>query len=183
MRAKDADRKRRRNRGKRRAEMNTRERRIVGIDPGLKGGMAMLEPDGTYVDGIRTPVLKRGKQTLIDASALRRWLHTSVDGHLVTQFVVEDVHSMPKQGLSSTFTFGRATGAVESWAMSYGVPVSWITPAVWKRDARLLKQPKSASRNAAKLAFGECHGVWDVAANEGIAEAALIALCFARSRE
>jgi hypothetical protein len=49
--------------------------------------------------------------------------------------LVEGVHAMPKQGISSAFRFGRATGAIEGVLAALAIPVEFISPAVWKRQA------------------------------------------------
>ena len=152
----------------------------IGIDCGQTGGVAIVEDD-KFLAGRRMPIITRGKWKHVDIRALMQWelgMPPYRDDERPT-FVIESVHAMPAQGVSSSFAFGRATGAPEAWAMSYGQPVEWVSPAKWKR-AMGLSSDKQASMDACKLHFG-ANKLWDVKANDGIAEAALIALWWQRN--
>jgi crossover junction endodeoxyribonuclease RuvC len=46
--------------------------------------------------------------------------------------VIESVHAMPKQGVSSTFTFGRSFGRIETIVEMLRIPHELITPQKWK---------------------------------------------------
>ena len=63
--------------------------------------------------------------------------------------VVEAVHSMPRQGVSSSFKFGVSYGVALSLAQSLG---AWspVTPHVWKRDLELTSD-KNESLAMARL--------------------------------
>lgn len=151
---------------------------IIGIDPGLSGGVAMLSDLGQFIHGIRMPVLKvQGKRKVIDLMDLDGWVSaqrpSGLDG-VLKQTVVEQVSSMPGQGVASTFSFGMAAGAVEAWALSLPGGTHYVTPSVWKKRMNL-SSSKQASLDKARTAFGD-HELWKVKANDGIAEAALIGL-------
>jgi hypothetical protein len=59
--------------------------------------------------------------------------------------------------------------------------VNWVTPQKWKKHFSL-SSDKAASLDRARLEFG-ASSLWTVKANDGIAEAALIALYWHRSRQ
>lgn len=151
----------------------------LGIDPGAAGGAALLErrllsPVPRLVAGVRMPVLDLGRRKLVDLTALEAFVeeHAAVP---VQGTIIEAVHAMPRQGVSSTFTFGRHTGAVEAWALTLG-PVHWVSPSMWKKHFGLAGGAKRQSLAFAKSRFGDGAGVdWSVLANEGVAEAALLA--------
>tara|TARA_R110000796_G_scaffold18021_3_gene54903 strand:- start:449 stop:913 length:465 start_codon:yes stop_codon:yes gene_type:complete len=150
----------------------------IGIDCGQTGGVAIVE-DGKFISGKRMPIIQRGKWKHVDIRALMQWITPETTASRGVTFVIESVHAMPAQGVSSSFAFGRAAGGVEAWAMAYGLPVEWVSPAKWKK-AMGLSSDKQASMDACKLHFG-AHPFWDVKANDGIAEAALIALWWQRN--
>ena len=150
---------------------------IIGIDPGKSGGVAMLDGDGKLVSARRMPILKHGKRDLVDTAVLYDWL----DARPVSTIVLEQVNAMPGQGSVSGFNFGRHTGSVEGWALCLGCPVQWVTPQKWKKHFNLSKD-KRASLDRARLDFGE-DDRWKVLANDGIAEAGLIALWYLRQQE
>jgi crossover junction endodeoxyribonuclease RuvC len=150
--------------------------RILGVDPGQTGGLAIVQ-NGRLVKGTRMPVVElRGKKQ-VDARAVVEWW-----GDCLVPFdvaVIEAVHAMPKQGVSSSFQFGRMLGGIESLVFSVGAPVHYVTPAVWKK-AMGLNRDKQASIDAAKIRFGA--GVDQLLkrkADDGVAEAALIAAYWA----
>jgi len=140
--------------------------------------VALLNEDGSWRGGIRMPLLLHGKRKLVNPRVLSDFVGSS--HHKISAVVIEAVASRPGQGVVSVFSFGRATGAIECWAMSMGVPVHWVTPAKWKGHFQLSKD-KRASLDRARLEFGESDR-WTVLANDGIAEAGLIALHFCRNR-
>jgi crossover junction endodeoxyribonuclease RuvC len=143
--------------------------KVLGIDPGLSGGCAVLE-NGRLTYCTRMPVAKVGKQKLIAASELFDFLQVGP----FDIAVIEWVHAMPKQGVSSMFTFGRATGAAEALAAVMSDRVEFVSPKSWKPHFNL-SSSKRASLELARLKFGGDGNLWDKASNDGIAEAALIA--------
>ena len=153
---------------------------IIGVDPGKSGGIAAIDSGGSLLAGMRTPLLKHGKRDVVDTAALNAWLPEL--GSVPSAVVIEQVSSRPGQGSTSGFNFGRHTGAVEGWAVALHVPVRWVTPVVWKRVIGIpAGSDKRASLDRARLEFGPSQ-IWDVMANDGIAEAALIALWALRNR-
>lgn len=154
---------------------------LIGIDPGKTGGVALIGEGGEFLHGVRMPTVKHGKRDLVDPRAINEALLTVVDDVGARGIVIEQVGAMPGQGVSSMFNFGRHTGAVEGWALGTGLPVSWVTPAVWKKHFGLSRD-KRASLDRARLEFGDLK-LWDVLANDGIAEAALIALWGLRTQK
>jgi crossover junction endodeoxyribonuclease RuvC len=155
---------------------------IIGIDPGLTGGIAVVTRDGSFVYGDRMPVMLMGKRKMVDTFKLTEFLddYCLVPGSgFLCPIVIEANNSMPRQGLQSTFNFGRHSGAVEGWAIGTGQPLKLVTASQWKKYFGL-SSDKRASMDRAALEFGR-QPLWDVLANNGIAEAALIALWWART--
>lgn len=154
---------------------------IIGIDPGMTGGIAMLSDSGEFLGGQRMPLVVDGKRKLVDGGLLNDFVYNTrpvgMEGAL-KRIVIEAPNSMPGQGLQSTFNFGRMCGAVETWATSRACPVTMTTPGQWKKAMGLTKD-KRASLDKAVLEFGP-DPLWQVLANDGIAEAALIALWWQR---
>lgn len=151
---------------------------IIGIDPGVKGGVAVLS-ERRLIGCMRMPMVTHGKRDLVATDALDAFLRQHVGRGMITAVVIEAPNSMPRQGLQSTFNFGRHCGSVEGWAIGKGCPVQLVTPSVWKK-AFALSTDKRASLDRARLEFGP-NERWNVLANDGIAEAALIALWWDKS--
>ena len=97
---------------------------IIGIDPGQSGGISYIAPTGGA--GGR-PMPLTGKE--IDGhgvAAMLRELCPSV-------VIIEKVHAMPKQGVSSTFKFGMGYGLVIGVCEALGIPYRLVTPQAWKK--------------------------------------------------
>ena len=146
--------------------------RILGVDPGQTGGLAIVQ-GGRLVKGTRMPVVEMRGKKQVDARGVFDWW-----GDCLVPFDVagiEAVHAMPRQGVSSSFQFGRMLGGIEALVFSVGRPVHYVTPAAWKR-AMGLNSSKQASIDAAKVMFGSAaDDLLKRKADDGIAEAALIA--------
>lgn len=158
---------------------------IIGVDPGKTGGLAAIDGDGNMIAGMRMPLLKHGKRDVVNITLLNNWLpeirKPGVQG-IIQAVVIEQVATRPGQGIASAFNFGRHTGAVEGWALALNRPVRWVTPQAWKRSIGIATgSSKQASLDRARLEFGPST-MWDVLANDGIAEAALIALWALRNK-
>jgi crossover junction endodeoxyribonuclease RuvC len=149
---------------------------VLGIDPGVSGGYAIIGTGGgpppSVEEAGRTPVYIENNKKLVDAAALfKGWMEWPID-----VAVVEWCHAMPKQGTVSTFAFGRATGAVEAVAQLTAKRVVWVTPQRWKKFFGLSRD-KIASINLAEDKFGSAW-TWNKRVEDGIAEAALMALWY-----
>jgi len=105
-------------------------RTIIGIDPGLTGGVCFMED--SIVALHRMPVRPTGRKncTEVDGAALALLL-VDYAGRDDALAVVEKVHAMPKQGVSSTFTFGEGCGVIRGVLETLAIPRRYITPQQW----------------------------------------------------
>jgi len=149
---------------------------VLGIDPGIHGGLAIVDVvDGTaprLVDAIDIPTIGAGAKERVDVLALRTWIFT----HTLQHAVIERAQAMPKQGASSGFKYGRATGAIEAVIACCGIPLTIIEPSAWKKFHQLRGGEKEASRQRALMLFPAAHALLARRKDHGRAEAALIAL-------
>lgn len=152
--------------------------KIIGIDPGASGAIALLDPEtgALIVEDMPTVSMRvsgknrnRVSEPML-ADIIRGW-------HLTSDLfaLVEEVNAMPKQGVSSTFTFGRAFGVVTGVLSGVGVPFETIRPQQWKSELKLTKGKDAARAYAARL-FPNDAGLFRRKMDDGRAEAALIAL-------
>lgn len=89
--------------------------------------------------------------------------------------VLEQVHAMPKQGVSSTFRFGQCYGALQMAVVGHGYEVHDVTPQKWKKHFGL-SNDKGVSRSVASQRFPQCAELFKRVKDDGRAEAALMAL-------
>jgi crossover junction endodeoxyribonuclease RuvC len=121
---------------------------FLAIDPGaVSGAWGAVDELGQYWDCQDIPH-SDGK---IDSLALRQAIKLSM-GSATFEIAIELVGSMPKQGVSSTYKFGRAVGAIEAVCELTGCSVTYIRPAKWKKEMSLTSD-KHSSLNMARNLF------------------------------
>lgn len=140
---------------------------ILGVDPGASGALAALDPNTCDLLWVEDMPQHEG---IVSAPLVA----DIVARQPVTVAWVENVHSMPKQGVSSSFKFGRAFGVVVGVLGGARVPVEYVSPPVWKRKAGLSKD-KGASRRRAIEVWPAQSTLFSRVRDDGRAEAALIA--------
>ena len=150
----------------------------LGVDPGLSGAIALFVPGDRRLQVIDIPthtVTIGGKQRKrLDARRLENELKAMVGSSRVTLAAVEDVHSMPKQGVASAFSFGFVAGAIQQALVAHEIPITLVDPASWKRFLNVPANKDAARRRASQLLpFGA--DLWPLAKHDGRAEASLLA--------
>lgn len=146
-----------------------RVNRILGVDPGMSGAIALIGDDCALL-GVRDI-------ESADGAILAGHLVDVIVDWAPTHAVIEGVHSMPGQGVSTTFKFGRAFGTVEGITAALGIPTELISPAHWKRLAGVTKDKASSRARAARL-WPASRDLFARVKDDGRAEAALIAVAW-----
>jgi crossover junction endodeoxyribonuclease RuvC len=150
--------------------------RILGIDPGIRGGLAfVIIGDGAaprLIDALDIPVIGTGAKERVDVIALRKWIVF----HRPEHAFIERAQAMPKQGASSGFKYGRAVGALEAVITCCEIPLMIVEPSRWKKFHGLRGGDKEGARQLALLQFPAAHDLLRRKKDHGRAEAALIAL-------
>jgi crossover junction endodeoxyribonuclease RuvC len=153
--------------------------KILGIDPGIHGGLAIVELDGGaahLIDAIDIPVHGIKAKERVDAAAICAF----VVKHKPTHAYIERGQAMPKQGASSGFKYGRAIGAIEATITCCDIPMTIVEPSMWKKFHQLHGGDKEGGRQRALMLFPAAHALLVRRKDHGRAEAALIALAGAR---
>jgi Holliday junction resolvasome RuvABC endonuclease subunit len=133
--------------------------RIIGIDPGVSGAVAVIEIVGdtmpVLVGAIDVPIIGTKARARADVLQLRNW----IVAHHPDQAAIERVGAMPAQGRSSIFRFARTTGALEAVVTLLEIPCTTLEPSVWKRTVGLLgaARDKESSRQRALALFPSAH--------------------------
>jgi Holliday junction resolvasome RuvABC endonuclease subunit len=142
-------------------------KKVLGIDPGLTGALAWLGMDG------RLSVVE--DMPVIDGMVNGTMISRLVQAYDTEVAVVEKVHSMPKQGVASTFKFGMSYGVVLGVLAALEIPVYHMTSSEWKGYLHLSKDKAQSRRMAADRWPGHVDR-FCLAKHGDRAEAALIAL-------
>lgn len=147
---------------------------ILGIDPGLSGAIAFYFPSHpNLISVFDAPVA--GNE--IDAAQLAdKIVQMKPDAA-----IIEQVGSMPGQGVSSTFKFGQAFGSVLGILGAMQVPAYRVTPGKWKRHYALSVDKEDARALAIRM-WPSCEN-FRRKKDHGRAEAALIARYFAETNK
>ena len=150
--------------------------RILGIDVGNTGAIAVLNRDGELVAVHDMPTLRDGPKSrpTINAPLLAAIIANS---HASKAFV-EFIGPRPGEGAVGAFAFGRAKGLVEGVCASAGVSITWLTAPTWKRLVGIPpgRDQKDAARSAAIGKWVQMAGFFCLRRDDGRAEAALIGL-------
>lgn len=145
--------------------------KVLGIDPGAKGGVAVVA-DGRVIVAADMPTVTDKGKARVDPAGLASLLRSFGP---VDEAIIERVGAMPGQGVSSMFTFGKAAGIAIGVVSALGIPVTEIVPAKWKADLRVPAN-KDGARSRASQLLPSGASYWPLVKHDGRAEAALLAL-------
>jgi crossover junction endodeoxyribonuclease RuvC len=123
--------------------------KIIGIDPGLSGAIAVLE-NNKVKNIFDMPVMAEGKKNKrqLNSAQLVVLLKENINDD-ETVVVVEQVNAMPGQGVTSMFNFGQTFGAIKGVCAALTLPIFFVRPAKWKKHFELINSSKDASRTKA----------------------------------
>lgn len=96
----------------------------VGIDPGKSGGVCVYNTDTAVIELNKMPDTVHGIAELLGGILVT---HSAVG----VKVVLEKVHAMPGQGVTSMFTFGQGFGWLEGIIATLGMPCMEVTPQKW----------------------------------------------------
>ena len=124
--------------------------KIIGIDPGLSGAIAVLE-NNKVLSIFDMPVMSEGKKNKrqLNSAQLVKLLKDNILKNEEISVVVEQVNAMPGQGVTSMFNFGQTFGAIKGICAALGLPIFFVRPAKWKKHFELINSSKDSSRTKA----------------------------------
>jgi crossover junction endodeoxyribonuclease RuvC len=149
-------------------------KRIIGIDVGAVGALAILTAEGSLDEIADMPVLTDGPKgrRSVNAPLLASIIFKSHADHAFVEFV----GARPGEGAVGAFAFGRSRGVVEGVLGAAGIPVTFIAPASWKRAVGLSLASKDAARAEAIRRWPAHASLFARVKDDGRAEACLIAV-------
>lgn len=153
----------------------------LGIDPGMKGALALLDEAGRIVAVEDMP-----DATGAALGAHLRWLLEDWSPHTIREAWVEQVQSRPGQGHMNVWTFSGNYHALLAALGALAIPVRHVRTPEWRKTAGITipatvpKERKSAEGK--RLSRQRACELWPTEAerfrrvkDDGRAEAALIA--------
>lgn len=144
----------------------------IGIDPGASGAIVVMDDAFRLIEWAHMPTIKIGTQTRVNGAEVAALLRDFDDAAAY----LEQVGAMPGQGVSSMFSFGHAAGTISGVLAALMIPVTLVTPQVWKKRAGIAS---GSDKDAARSRAIQLWPAWrDLAAKgkgQALADAALIA--------
>jgi hypothetical protein len=111
---------------------------FIGIDPGAKGAWALLDSTGS--------ILALHDFPGDEVSLCQQMATYELQG---ARGALEFVHSMPGQGVASTFKFGANFGIWRGVLAALRVPFELVRPQIWKRE--FIKPSDATGKKSAEL--------------------------------
>ena len=142
----------------------------IGLDPGsISGALGALDARGDYLDSFEIQHKDKNILPLVFKNMILR----CIDPKEGAEICMELVHSMPNQGVASTYQFARAVGVISAVAELTNYPFHLVTPQKWKKYFHLTSD-KNESLDLARSFWPEAKLIRKKDGNR--AEALLIAL-------
>lgn len=125
---------------------------IIGIDPGKSGAACLMDENGGIIEIVRFDTTEHDIAEVLGEDVNR---YRTQPGRLWLIYAfIEKVHAMPKQGVSSTFKFGKQYGFILGLLTAYKIPYEFVTPHKWQKDMGCLsKGDKNITKAAAQRLF------------------------------
>jgi Holliday junction resolvasome RuvABC endonuclease subunit len=120
----------------------------IGVDAGsVNGALGAIDHNGNYVESF----MIEHKDKHILALVFKSRILSIVDPKEGAQICMEQVHAMPKQGISSTWNFARAVGVISAVCELTNYPFHLVSPQKWKKHFNLTADKNEALDLARKL--------------------------------
>lgn len=143
---------------------------FIGIDPGVSGAIASISPTG--IQFIDCPIIKVSGKTKPNPTLMASELKRLITSDSI--IIIEAVHALPGQGVTSMFSFGMGYGVWLGIIAALAVPVEFVSPQTWKKHYSL-GSDKEASRGKALQLFPSQADELKLKKHHGRAEALLLA--------
>ena len=157
--------------------------KIIGIDPGLSGAIAVLE-NNKVLNIFDIPVMSEGKKNKrqLNSALLVNLLQENINKDEEVAVVVEQVNAMPGQGVTSMFNFGQTFGALKGICAALELPIFFVRPSKWKKHFELINSSKDASRTKAIEMYPKLSNQLSKKKDVNKSDAILIARFFSETR-
>jgi Holliday junction resolvasome RuvABC endonuclease subunit len=121
----------------------------LGIDPGYTGAWGMIDHNGKYQS---CGDMLHNEKHILSTDVF--WEISEAMRKEDMEIIIEMVHSMPGQGVSSSFKFGMAFGAAIAITERFNCIWHMVTPQKWKK-ALQLDSDKNKSLDLARQLWPE----------------------------
>lgn len=146
-----------------------KERAYLGVDPGTQGGMTVIG-----VDGRPKGFLEFGNVT---QHWISEWLN-KLSSRFELRAAIEQVHAMPKQGVTAMFTFGKQLGFVQGLIVGARIPYIEVTPQKWQKFFSVPPRKEKTKTEHKKILQSKAHQLFPAYVKDisrAVADSVLIA--------
>jgi len=149
----------------------------IGIDPGVSGGLAVVDDTGTFCEATKMPSTERDLLDLLEV------IGRGAGGSYARRALLERVNpgvfgahkAAGRMGVVSAFTFGRGVGHLEMALTAANIPFDYITAGQWQQIMGCRSQgDKNVTKRRAQQLFPA------ITVTHAIADALLLAECCRR---
>jgi hypothetical protein len=146
---------------------------ILGVDPGLDGGWAILWPETSELVAGDMPTSGVGSRRRVEGSLFAEVIRAHPE---LVRAAIELVGPGPQGGRVSMFRFGAAYGTVLGVIAAVGLSFELVTPQTWKKRYRIPSgSAKEASRQLALAIWPKHAALFARKRDHARGEAALLA--------
>lgn len=120
---------------------------VMGIDPGLKGGVAVIDIETGEANFWLLRAIMENRATPFD---------NIVKAFGVQHVYIEKAQAFPGQGVNAMFNYGTGFGRIIGWCEMLGIKHTLVAPQTWTKALHLGctgKDPKQKSKQAALRLF------------------------------
>lgn len=132
----------------------------LGIDPGAKGSLCLLDSITKDVKFLDTPPIH-------SALAIFTAINTFHNTYHIQHIAIEDVHAIFGTSAGSNFKFGFNTGVLHGIVGSTGIGFELVTPKVWQKDCGVRFKPKMKAADKKKVVAAICEQLYPSASIRG----------------
>lgn len=138
--------------------------KIIAVDPGLTGAIAVLDTETQKLDVVDMPTTKNARKgaglTIIDAPKLHELICNWRLWYDASHIIIEEVGGMPKQSAPAAFNFGYGCGLVYMAAVAADLSIELVTPQRWKGNMKVSTTPAQIRSRATEV-FPFYRAYWD----------------------
>jgi hypothetical protein len=150
--------------------------RVLGVDPGIRGGLVLLESGKMNRKPEKLPVSKEGSSHRVDVFPLIRLLRELQPGVCV----LEKPQGRPEAAVQSVLTTGINWGILYGILQAEDIPIVLVDAVTWTRAIHSLDKTcehMDEAKQKSLLVFRKLYPKSDVT-HDGIIDAALIAFWY-----
>lgn len=102
----------------------------IGIDPGVKGCISIVDETGKFVESFF--LLKNTKN--VDAVEISNTLLNLSKYEDNCHVIIENIHAIFGSSAKGTFNFGFIAGLIEGVIATIGLPYTKVNPKIWQKE-------------------------------------------------